>query len=502
MPSFVLELEVSYSGNLLKEHKPGTNLKNLGTKHVLDTKMNVAVAIRNTCKKEALRRLHILQHDREYQALIKEYRACKSDKKSVAEINQKLRAVKKRVKFEEYDLHKYALYSKHQYSDILGADECQKLATQAFKSVEKILYGKSKKVIFLPRTSDSSVEGKSNKSTLKYIGDACIQFGKENQYPLVIKKKDAYAIEALKHPVKYVRLVRRTIRGRQRYFAQLIMDGIPPKAKNLNYGCENSRVGLDEGVSTIAVVSEKKVMLRELAPNTAIDEKKLRKLNRAMERSRRATNPGNYNSDGTVKKGKKVWKKSNRYRKLETKRKELYRRSAWNRHTSHQALANEIVELGLDIRVEEMHISGLARKAKKTTVNKKNGRKRSKKRYGKTVMSRAPAALIAAINQKLSYVGKGIKKINTFTVKASQYDHVSNTCNKKPLNQRWHTLPDGTKIQRDLYSGFLICYTNDELDHVDRKACIRNFKQFKELHDQEIAHLKELDNPGLRWYIA
>ena len=39
-----------------------------------------------------------------------------------------------------------------------------------------------------------------------------------------------------------------------------------------------------------------------------------------------------------------------------------------------------------------------------------------------------------------------------------------------------------------------------EMEH--RKACIRNFKQFKELHDQEIAHLKELDNPGLRWYIA
>ena len=207
-------------------------------------------------------------------------------------------------------------------------------------------------------------------------------------------------------------------------------------------------------------------------------------------------------SDGTVKKGKKVWKKSNSYKKLEAKRKELYRRSAWNRHASHQALANEIVNLGLDIRVEEMTISGLAKKAKKTTVNKKNGRKRSKKRYGKTIMSRAPAALIAAINQKLSYVGEEIKKINTFTVKASQYDHISNTCNKKPLNQRWHTLPDGKKIQRDLYSGFLVCYTKDELDRVDRKACIRNFKQFKELHEQEIAHLKELDNPGLRWYIA
>lgn len=194
MPSFILELEVSYSGMLLKERKPGAKLKDLGTKYALDTKMNVAVAIRNTVKKEALRRLHILQHDREYQALIKEYHTCKKDETALEKVRQKLNAVKKRVGFSEYDLHKYVLYSKHQYSDILGADECQKLATQAFQAVEEILYGKSQKVIFLPRTSDSSVEGKSHKSTLKYIGDAYIQFGKGNQYPLIIKKKDDYAI--------------------------------------------------------------------------------------------------------------------------------------------------------------------------------------------------------------------------------------------------------------------------------------------------------------------
>ena len=45
-----------------------------------------------------------------------------------------------------------------------------------------------------------------------------------------------------------------------------------------------------------------------------------------------------------------------------------------------------VIALGLHLgySLEEMHISGLARKAKKTTVNKKNGRKRSKKRYGKS----------------------------------------------------------------------------------------------------------------------
>ena len=38
-----------------------------------------------------------------------------------------------------------------------------------------------------------------------------------------------------------------------------------------------------------------------------------------MDRSRRATNPQNYNPDGTIKKGKKTWKYSNRYKKLKAK---------------------------------------------------------------------------------------------------------------------------------------------------------------------------------------
>lgn len=38
---------------------------------------------------------------------------------------------------------------------------------------------------------------------------------------------------------------------------------------------------------------------------------------RAMDRSRRAMNPGNYNLDGTIRKGRKVWINSNRYRKLQ-----------------------------------------------------------------------------------------------------------------------------------------------------------------------------------------
>lgn len=42
------------------------------------------------------------------------------------------------------------------------------------------------------------------------------------------------------------------------------------------------------------------------------------------------------------------------------------------------------------------------------------------------------------------------------TVKASQYDHELNQFIKKKLSQRFHIFSDGTKVQRDVYSAFLL----------------------------------------------
>lgn len=503
MSSFTLELEISFSKKLLTAYKSDPKLEP-GSVRTLEKKLDTAITIRNTAKGEALKRLHKLQHDRTYQQLQKEYatRKKKDPKADVSDLSPKYWECMSFYGYTEYDLQSYVVQAKHQYHNILGADECQKLATQAFCAVDKIRTKESKKVRFLPKTSDSSVEGKSKKSTLKYIGDCCIQFGKGNIYPLILKKKDLYAQEALTHRVKYVRIVRRTIRGKRRYFAQLVMDGIPPKTKHLDYGKKGQRVGLDEGTSTIAIVSKEEVSLLELAPKTRADEKDLRRLNRAIDRSKRAMNPDNYNEDGTVKRGRLKWKRSKHCIAMESRRKELYRKSAWNRHCSHNQLANHIVSLGTEIRVEEMRIAALAKRSFKISKNKKNGRIRSKKCYGKTILNRAPASLIEAIDQKLHYIGTSVQKVDTAQVRASQYDHMLDTYKKKQLSDRWHVFWDGSKVQRDLYSAFLIYCTSDTLDQIDRDLCILNFLRFKQLHDQEILRLQTEDNKTLRWYIA
>lgn len=53
-----------------------------------------------------------------------------------------------------------------------------------------------------------------------------------------------------------------------------------------------------------------------------------------------------------------------------------------------------------------------------------------------------------------------IKKIDTFATKASQYNHTTGEYSKKQLSDRWNDI-EGLRIQRDLYSAFLIGNTKD-----------------------------------------
>lgn len=502
MPSFVLELEVSFSQKLLTEYKNNPKLT-VGSGIRLKKMMDTAAALRNTAKSEALKRLNKVLHDRQYQALQAEYAKRKSADAGadVSDLSEGYRDVYSRYGYSEYSLQEYMKKARDHYHGIIGSQVCQNIASQAFRAVDNIRTGKSKKVSFQSRGADTSVEGKTAATGIAYIGDACIRIPGKRIYPLIVKRNDTYAQEALKHKVKYVRLVRKTIRGKQRYFAQLVMEGVPPRKKTLRYG--SGRVGIDEGTTTIAIASDTEVSIEELAPGTAADEKELRRLNRAIDRSMRANNPGSYNADGTTKKGRHTWKISNRCRKLKIARQELHRKSAARRKVSHNTMANRIIAMGTDIRVEDMRIAALSKRSKKTVKNKTNGRTASKKRYGKTIMSRAPASLIAAIDRKLGYIGLSVKRINTKNARASQYDHKDNTYKKKPLSQRWHVFSDGTKVQRDMYSAFLIRNTTDTLDGIDRKACINEFDAFKKLHDQTIVQLRNQNiSNTLRWYVA
>jgi len=109
--------------------------------------------------------------------------------------------------------------------------------------------------------------------------------------------------------------------------------------------------------------------------------------------------------------------------------------------------------------------------------------------------------LLEIINRKLKYQNLDLKKIDTYSVKASQLDHTTGECTKKFLSNRWNNIDDKL-IQRDLYSAFLIQNTTNTLDVVDIDLCNLKFDNFVKLHDIEIQRLKNLNNKKLNWFVA
>lgn len=173
--------------------------------------------------------------------------------------------------------------------------------------------------------------------------------------------------------------------------------------------------------------------------------------------------------------------------KYQNQLRELYRKQSDVRKYQHECLANEIVSLGDNIYVEKMNFQGLAKRSTKTEKNDKCRFKR-KKRFGKSIANRAPAMLLSMIDRKLSYYGKHLIKIDTWDAKASQFNHFDGTYNKKKLSQRWNDF-NGIRVQRDLYSAFLIMNVASDLKSFDINKCNERFENFYRLHNLEVERL-------------
>ena len=75
----------------------------------------------------------------------------------------------------------------------------------------------------------------------------------------------------------------------------------------------------------------------------APDAQALRRLDRQLDRQRRANNPANYDERG---RGKQRWKVSKRQRLVQARRRELHRKLAATRKRSHGELSHQVLALG------------------------------------------------------------------------------------------------------------------------------------------------------------
>ena len=293
----------------------------------------------------------------------------------------------------------------------------------------------------------------------------------------------------------YATLVPKLIRGKYRVYLHLTIEGkAKPKydrSGNLRYKFGKGIIGADIGTQTVAYTSGTEVGLKNLSErgNSIQKSERLERLYyRAMDRSRRATNSQNYNADGTIRKGLKTWKYSNHYKKLKAKHSELCRINAINRQIAINEDANYLRGLGDTFITEPKNASKLMKRAKETTVNSK-GKFNRKKRFGKSIKNRCPSGFQTTIERKFTVSGgRYIEVPNNY--RASQYDHTTDDYIKKKLSDRLYKLTDGTLVQRDWYSSFLLYCYDYKTKEIDKNKCINEFKRCYEKEKALIEWIK------------
>ncbi|XXG30589.1 MAG: hypothetical protein WJ306_11245 [Ferrovum myxofaciens] len=149
------------------------------------------------------------------------------------------------------------------------------------------------------------------------------------------KTQDPYLHQALTNKTKYCRVLWRVVSGSRRWFVQLMQEGIAPAKHEQACG---EIVGLDIGPSTVAVVGDNSASLVKFCDTVVQPWKETRRLQRAMDRSKRATNPHCFNANGTWKKGQK-FTPSKRYTAIRTEYAEVERKLAAERKRAHGELA-------------------------------------------------------------------------------------------------------------------------------------------------------------------
>lgn len=475
--------------------------------HILNKRFEIARKIYNALVTVTQKRYKEMIKTKKYRHIKAELKSNynTTDTKKQKELYKELNQLYKDYKLNEYSFHSDVKSMQKHYKTNIDSATAQKIATTLWKSYDKLLFGNGESVHYKKYNSLNSLEGKSNKAGIRFKEDKLLW--NDLAIPVKIDYNNYYEYQAMQNTICYNRIVRKFVRGKYKFYLQIVFKGTPPTKLNkitgeIKHQVGIGDVGLDIGTQTIAICSKDAVKLYELAHKVQNIENEKRKLLRYMDRSKRAINPTNYNEDGTIKKQgntKVIWVFSNRYIKAQNKLKELYRKQADVRKLQHEILANEIIALGDTIYVETMNYKGLQKRAKETTINEKTGRFNKKKRFGKSLANKAPSMLLTIIDRKLKYEGLQLNKVNTQKIKASQYNHIDGTYNKKKLSQRWNEF-NGIKVQRDLYSAFLLMNVNNDLESINHDKCNERFNEFLELHDGEIkrlSHTKNLASMGI-----
>ena len=404
----------------------------------------------NACLNEALIRMNMVRNSEPYQ------KAKNISRNNLQQRKELFKLARHQCRFTEYDLHSFATITAKSSKSIakkVDSNTQQKIATRAFKAVERILLGRASKIRFKVPSRFRSLEGKTNKQGIRWVNNQVTWC--KLKLDAIIDWNNSVIAHGLNSPVKYCRVLWRMLNGKRRWYVQLVNEGLPYQ-KPHNY-ITDGVVGIDLNISNIAFVADNKSRLLPFADKLPTYEKEIAVLQRKMQRCQRANNPDNYEPDfkkkvgnrvvtkkGFVKKGAKSWNNSNNYRKLRRQKSELQRRKAAYAKTQNRSVVNEILRHGNKIKAEKVSVKGW------------------QKLYGKAIGAKSPGFVQSELKRKAENAGGWFYQFSTRSTALSQ-THLDGSKIKKSLSERVHKDVTGFEMHRDLFSAFLSRYVYDDL---------------------------------------
>jgi hypothetical protein len=372
----------------------------------------------------------------------------------------------------------------------LDSHTVQTTAKRVYSSWEDFIFKRKGKPRF--RTEKRFLRSATGKQ------NTCISFNKKFQVKWkdvifdVIEEKDIYGVQRYAKQkidegcLKYSRIVRRKINGKNRFFVQCVIEGEPLLKPHNAFNPEllNQTVAMDIGVSTVALVAEKVNILCPFAPTVMNAMPDIKALQRLLNRSTRINNPDCFEPDtytqkvkhikrvkGKNKKGYPYKIKSKSYTKKQAKLSDSHRKMEVSRKQQHNELSNFILRKGYHLKIE-----------------KNNYKAWQRGWFGRTILNKAPGMLESILKRKAENAGGSVEFIDPFKSKFSQFCHKCSSYHNKTLSERIHMCNGEPVAQRDLYSAFLIYHydikknshgANEENFNVFKKQTI-DFKGFHE----------------------
>jgi putative transposase len=417
------------------------------TEKKLLAKFQAGRQLYNACLHEAMVRMSLVKNSDAY---IEAQKLSKGKAKIAA-----FKEARLAYRYSEYELHSFATFTAKSgkwIAENVDSNTQQKLATRAFNASEKVLLGRAKKVRFKIPSRFRSLEGKTNKQGIRFKDNQLV-WGKLKITP-IIDWLNPVIKHGLDSKIKYVRILWRELKGRRRWYIQLINEGLPYQ-KPQNY-LSNGVIGLDLNVSNIAFVGDNKAGLLPFAQNVPTFQREIKRLQRQMERSRRNNNSDNYHPNFAAKKGRKIitkkgkpvkgkrqWNNSKTYLKIASLKRELERRKAAYAKSQNRKIVNEILRHGKSIKTENVSVKGW------------------QKRYGKAIGAKSPGFVQSELKRKAESANGSFQKFSTRKTALSQ-THLNGERIKKTLSQRVHNDTSGFVMHRDLFSAYLARYVNDD----------------------------------------